>query len=111
MLPQIADDMRNEPGGPAGFDLTFIDADKASTADYFAWAVRLARPGGLIIVDNVVRKGAVTDAASDDVNVRGIRRFLDALAAEPRVTATAFQTVGSKGYDGMAVAVVNKPGQ
>ena len=109
VLPQIAGEMSDPPGGPGGFDLTFIDADKAGTADYFAWAVRLARPGGLIVVDNVVRKGAVTDAASDDVNVRGIRRFLDALAAEPRVTATAFQTVGSKGYDGMAVAVVNKP--
>lgn len=99
-LPQLA----AEGHGP--FDLVFIDADKANTADYFAWAVRLTRRGGLIIVDNVVRQGGVIDADSPDENVQGIRRFNTALAAEKRVTATAFQTVGSKGYDGMAIAVV-----
>jgi predicted O-methyltransferase YrrM len=92
--------------GP-GFDLIFIDADKPSTAEYFAWAVKLARPGGLIIVDNVVRKGHVVDVASTDENVQGIRRFMQALANEPRVSATAIQTVGGKGYDGFVLAVVN----
>jgi predicted O-methyltransferase YrrM len=99
-LPQLAAEGR----GP--FDLVFIDADKASTADYFAWALKLSRRGSLIIVDNVVRDGAVADAASDDPNVQGIRRFAAAAAAEPRVTVTAIQTVGSKGYDGLAIAVV-----
>jgi predicted O-methyltransferase YrrM len=89
------------------FDLVFIDADKSSTTEYFAWAVKLTRPGGLIVVDNVVRKGNVIDAASTDVNVIGMRRFLAALAAEPRVTATVVQTVGSKGHDGFALAIVN----
>jgi predicted O-methyltransferase YrrM len=99
-LPQLAAEGR----GP--FDLVFIDADKSNTAAYFEWALKLARPGSLIIVDNVVRNGAVVDAASDDASVQGIRRFNDALAAEPRVTATAIQTVGSKGYDGLAIAIV-----
>ena len=100
-LPRLAQEGR----GP--FDLIFIDADKPSTADYFAWAVRLSRPGTLIVVDNVVRKGAVTDPTSTDANVQGIRRFAQALAAEKRVTATAVQTVGSKGYDGFVMAVVS----
>lgn len=99
-LPQLA----AERLGP--FDLVFIDADKPSTADYFAWALRLTRRGSLIIVDNVVRNGAVADAASADASVQGVRRFNAALAAEPRVTATVIQTVGSKGYDGLAFAVV-----
>jgi predicted O-methyltransferase YrrM len=99
-LPQLA----AERLGP--FDLVFIDADKPSTADYFAWALRLTRRGSLIIVDNVVRNGAVADAASTDASVQGVRRFNAALAAEPRVTATVIQTVGSKGYDGLAFAVV-----
>ena len=94
----------HEGRGP--FDLVFIDADKPSTADYFRWAMRLSRPGSLIVVDNVVRKGAVTDPDSDDPNVQGVRRFYEALAAEPRASATAIQTVGSKGYDGLAVALV-----
>jgi predicted O-methyltransferase YrrM len=93
-----------EAGGP--FDLIFVDADKASTAEYFAWALRLARPGSVIIVDNVVRQGAVADAASTDAAVQGIRRFNQALAAERRVSATELQTVGSKGHDGFALAVV-----
>jgi len=101
-LPQLAAEGR----GP--FDLIFIDADKPSTADYFAWALKLSRRGSVIIVDNVVRKGAVSDAASDDPNVRGMRRFFDALAAEKSVSATVVQTVGSKGYDGFAIAFVTE---
>ena len=99
-LPQIAAEKR----GP--FDFIFIDADKQNIPDYFAWALKLSRPGSLIIVDNVVRKGAVLDPASKDSSVQGVRRFYEILAAEPRVTATAIQTVGSKGYDGMAIARV-----
>lgn len=99
-LPKLA----AEGAGP--FDLIFIDADKVGTAEYFAWALKLARVGSLIIVDNVVREGAVIDTASKDTGVQGIRRFNDALAVERRVSATAFQTVGSKGYDGLAIALV-----
>ena len=99
-LPQLA----AQRLGP--FDLVFIDADKPNTAAYFEWALRLARPGSLIIADNVVRDGAVIDADSRDASVQGVRRFNAALAAEPRVSATAIQTVGGKGYDGLAIAVV-----
>lgn len=99
-LPELA----AEGVGP--FDLVFIDADKPSTPEYFAWALRLARRGTLIVVDNVVRDGAVVDADSEDASVRGIRRFNELAAAEPRVSATAIQTVGSKGYDGFALALV-----
>lgn len=95
-LPRLA--------GP--FDLIFIDADKPGYTDYFGWAVRLARPGALIIADNVVRHGAVADADSADVAVRGIQRFNAAVAAEPRVSATVLQTVGVKGYDGFALILV-----
>ena len=90
----------------APFDLFFIDADKESTAAYFAWAMKLSRPGSVIVVDNVVRDGEVIDAASEDADVMGIRRFNQALANEPRATATAIQTVGAKGYDGFAMIVV-----
>jgi predicted O-methyltransferase YrrM len=90
----------------APFDLVFIDADKQSNPDYFASALRLTRPGSLIIVDNVVRGGAVLDAHSEDVAVVGIRKLYDMIAAEPRVHATALQTVGAKGYDGFIVARV-----
>ena len=100
VLPQLAAEKR----GP--FDLIFIDADKPSYPDYFAWALRLSRRGSLIIADNVVRKGAVIDAATDDPVIQGVRRFNELLAAEPRVSATAIQTVGSKGYDGFAIALV-----
>jgi predicted O-methyltransferase YrrM len=99
-LPVIA----AEEGG--AFDLIFIDADKQNIPYYFDWALRLARPGSLIVVDNVVRGGKVVDAASSDPSVQGVRRFLEMLAAEPRVSATAIQTVGLKGYDGFAVALV-----
>jgi predicted O-methyltransferase YrrM len=88
------------------FDLIFIDADKESIPAYFAWSLMLARRGSLIIVDNVVRKGAVIDAASPDPDVQGVRRFNEILATEPRVSATAIQTVGSKGYDGFALVLV-----
>jgi predicted O-methyltransferase YrrM len=92
--------------GLGPFDLVFIDADKVNTAEYFAWALRLTRLGSLIVVDNVVRKGAIIDANSDDPDVQGVRRFYDMLANEPRCSATAIQTVGSKGYDGFALALV-----
>jgi predicted O-methyltransferase YrrM len=93
-----------ESAGP--FDFTFIDADKPSTPDYFRWAVKLSRPGSLIVVDNVVRHGEVADAASGDPNVQGMRRFNEVLAAEKRVSATVLQTVGVKGHDGLAIALV-----
>jgi len=92
--------------GDGPFDLIFIDADKVNLAAYFDWALKLARVGSLIIVDNVVRNGAVTDETSEDPGVQGVRRFMRAIAAEPRVTATGLQTVGSKGYDGLAIALV-----
>jgi predicted O-methyltransferase YrrM len=90
----------------APFDFIFVDADKPSNPDYLAWALKLSRVGTVIIVDNVVRGGAVIDAASDDPNVQGVRSLFELLSAEPRVTATALQTVGSKGYDGFAIAIV-----
>jgi predicted O-methyltransferase YrrM len=86
--------------------LIFIDADKQSYPEYLVWALKLARPGSLIIADNVVRKGGVIDPASADPNVQGVRRFNELLAAEPSLSATAIQTVGSKGYDGFALALV-----
>ena len=101
LLPKLATE------GVAPFDLIFIDADKVNTADYFVWALKLARPGTLIITDNVIRKGAVADAKSRDSSVVGMRRFFELLAKEKGVSATAIQTVGSKGYDGFAIAIVN----
>jgi len=89
------------------FDLIFIDADKANSDAYFASALRLSRPGTVIVVDNVVRKAEVVNAASEDPNIQGIRRLVELLAHEDRVTATAIQTVGSKGYDGFILAVVS----
>ncbi len=88
------------------FDLIFLDADKANNAEYLARAVELSRPGTLIVADNVVRDGAVTDGASDDPSVLGVRRFFELLAADPRVEATAIQTVGAKGWDGFALVLV-----
>ncbi len=93
--------------GPA-FDLIFIDADKPGYSGYFESALRLSRVGTLFVADNVVRKGAIADPSNTDPAVLGIRRFLDRLAAEPRVTATVLQTLGSKGYDGFAFAVVTR---
>jgi predicted O-methyltransferase YrrM len=87
-------------------DLTFIDADKPSIPQYFEWALRLSRRGSLIVVDNVVRGGRVADAASDDPGVIGVRRLNEMVAAEPRVSAVALQTVGRKGYDGLTIVLV-----
>jgi len=87
------------------FDLVFIDADKPNNANYFRAAVDLLRPGGVIVVDNVGRSGAVADSASTDESVRGVRELMTTIAADPRVTATAMQTVGSKGYDGFLLAM------
>jgi len=100
VLPRIA----AEGGGT--FDLTFIDADKQSIPEYFSFALKLSKPGSVIIVDNVVRDGRVIDANSSDPDIQGIRRFNEMLAAEPRVSATAIQTVGAKGHDGFAIVLV-----
>ncbi|MGM7643727.1 O-methyltransferase [Nocardia sp. JW2] len=102
-LPGVAEDS-GEP-----FDLVFIDADKVNNSNYVQWALRLTRPGSVIIVDNVVRGGAVADEHSDDPNVRASRDLIDLLAAEPSLDATVIQTVGAKGWDGFAYAVVNGP--
>jgi predicted O-methyltransferase YrrM len=93
-----------ELSGP--FDLIFIDADKANIPGYFAWAIKLSRPGSLIIVDNVVRDGEVVNGRSTDPSVKGVRQFLAQMGRDPRVTGTAIQTVGTKGYDGFAIARV-----
>ena len=97
-------ELEREGAGP--FDFIFIDADKPSNPEYFAWALKLSRRGTVIVVDNVVRKGAVADAASADAAVQGVRRLNLMMAGEPRVSATALQTVGGKGYDGFALALV-----
>jgi len=99
-LPLLAAEAR-EP-----FDFVFIDADKQNNAAYFDWALKLARRGALIIVDNVVRHGTIIDPHSSDSSVQGVQRWYEAVAADQRVSATAIQTVGSKGYDGLAIAVV-----
>jgi len=90
----------------APFDMIFIDADKPSIPEYFDWALRLSRRGGLIVVDNVVREGGVADGTSTDANVLGVRRLNERLASELRVSATTIQTVGIKGYDGFTLALV-----
>ncbi|MFG1433083.1 O-methyltransferase [Xanthobacter sp. V2C-8] len=92
-----------EAEGAGPFDLVFIDADKPSNTEYLRWSLRLTRPGSIIVCDNVVRNGAVVEADSSDASVQGVRRFLDALAEEKGLTATAIQTVGAKGYDGFAL--------
>jgi predicted O-methyltransferase YrrM len=99
-LPKLAS------SGAGPFDLFFIDADKPSNPDYFTWAMKLSRPGSLIIVDNVVRKGAVTDSTSTDEDVRGVRRCLELMNKEPRFSGTVLQSVGVKGYDGLVMGVV-----
>ncbi len=100
-LPQLA----AEGAGP--FDFFFVDADKVNNPEYFTWAVQLSRPGSAIVVDNVVRNGAVIDAESTDPEVQATRRLHELLATDRRVSATAIQTVGSKGHDGFALALVN----
>jgi predicted O-methyltransferase YrrM len=97
-------ELEHEGAGP--FDFIFIDADKPSNPEYFAWALKLSRRGTVIVVDNVVRNGAVAQANSGDAAVQGVRRLNQILATEPRVSATAIQTVGAKGYDGFAMALV-----
>ena len=97
-LPALVD---GEP-----FDLIFIDADRQSLPDYLEWALKLSRRGTVIVADNVVREGKVLDAESDDPGVEGVRLFTEKLAAEQRLSATVLQTVGIKGYDGFAIAVV-----
>ncbi|MEV0981714.1 O-methyltransferase [Streptomyces sp. NPDC049915] len=99
-LPQLADE------NPPPFDLVFIDADKASNAHYVEWALRLTSAGSLIVVDNVVRGGRVADAGSEDPDVRGTRTAIELIGSHPRLSGTAIQTVGSKGYDGFALARV-----
>jgi predicted O-methyltransferase YrrM len=103
-LPRIAEE------GIAPFDLVFIDADKSNQDKYLSWALDLTRPGSVIVGDNVVRDGRVLDSDNEDPNIQGIRRFMDLLASDPRVDATAIQTVGSKGYDGFAVGLVVEAG-
>ena len=88
------------------FDLVFIDADKERSVEYFDAALALSHPGTVIVVDNVVREGAIIDAQSTDANVQGMRRLTEHVARERRVSVTAIQTVGSKGYDGFILAVV-----
>lgn len=100
VLPQIAAEK------PPPFDFIFIDADRTGLTDYFDWAVKLSHPGSVIIVDNVVRKGGVIDAASDNVDVKGVRRFNDRLKTDTRVDVTMIQTVSAKGHDGFAMALV-----
>lgn len=99
-LPKLT----NEDCNP--FDLIFIDADKPSNPEYLSWALKLSRKGTVIVADNVVRDGAVIKANSKDPKVQGVRRFNQMLGSEPRVTASAIQTVGIKGYDGFAIALV-----
>jgi predicted O-methyltransferase YrrM len=99
-LPQI------ETEGQGPFDLVFVDADKPSNPDYFEWALKLSHTGSLLIFDNVVRHGAVIEAISDDPGIQGTRRLNELLSTDPRVDATAIQTVGVKGYDGFAIALV-----
>src|SRR5262245_5061784 len=96
-----------EKQGHAPFDFIFIDADKPNNPGYLEWAIKLSRPGTLIIVDNVVRDGAVADAASTDPTIQGTRRMFDLMAQNRRLMSTALQTVGSKGYDGFAMAIVD----
>jgi predicted O-methyltransferase YrrM len=100
LLPRLAAE------GAAPFDFVFIDADKPNNSAYLDWAIRLSRVGSLIVCDNVIRGGAVLDPDSADPSVQGVRSFFELLRAERRVSATAIQTVGAKGYDGFAVAVV-----
>ncbi len=95
-----------DAGDAAPFDLIFIDADKSGYPEYLDWSLKLSRPGTVIVADNVVRDGKVIQAQNADPDIQGVRRFTELVAAEPRLSATVLQTVGAKGYDGFAVAVV-----
>jgi predicted O-methyltransferase YrrM len=95
-----------ESTGDSPFDLIFIDADKESYPEYLDWSLKLSRVGTVIVADNVVREGKVVEADCDDPRVQGVRRFTEKMAAEPRLSATVLQSVGTKGYDGLALAVV-----
>jgi len=106
LLPALATELSS---GAAPFDMVFIDADKEPYVEYFDWAVRLSRPGTLIVADNVIRGGRVLDPSTDDASVRGIRRFNEALAKDSRVIPAVLQTIGGRGHDGMALAVVSDP--
>ncbi len=97
-------ELQKEGAGP--FDLSFVDADKVNIPAYFDWCVKLSRPGAVIVVDNVVRNGALVDSASGDPAVQGVRALHEMIASDTRVSATTIQTVGSKGYDGFTLAVV-----
>jgi predicted O-methyltransferase YrrM len=99
-LPQVAAEIRDP------FDMFFIDANKSNMPEYFEWSLKLARKGSVIIADNVVREGAVLDAKSKDADIRGIRRFLEMVGKEKRVSGTALQTVSTKSYDGFALVLV-----
>lgn len=99
-LPKLTDE------NPEPFDLVFIDADKANNPHYVEWALKLTRAGSVIVVDNVVRGGRVADAGSTEPDVRGTRAAIELIAAHPRLSGTAIQTVGTKGYDGFALARV-----
>jgi predicted O-methyltransferase YrrM len=90
----------------APFDFIFIDADKAGYPEYLQWSMKLSRPGTLIVADNVVRDGKVIDPENSDPNIRGVRQFIEMVSAEPRLSATALQTVAGKGYDGFVIAVI-----
>jgi len=104
LLPRVSEERR----GP--FDLIFLDANKSDMAEYFDWAVRLSRPGSVIVADNSISRGRVLDAASEDPDVQGTRRFHERVASDPRVSATEIQTVGAKGWDGFTlIAVLTDP--
>lgn len=107
LLGRAADLLKDlRAAGTPPFDLIFIDADKASYPEYLKLSLELSHPGTLIIADNVVRDGKVIEANNPDPNIQGVRRFTELVAGEPRLSATVLQTVGSKGYDGFAIAVV-----
>jgi len=100
-LPQLAAERRG------AFDFIFIDADKPNIPTYFEWALKFSRAGTLIVVDNVVRDGAVADPQSQDPSVQGVQRFVEMLGGDSRASGTAIQTVGLKGYDGFAIVLVD----
>jgi len=100
-LPKI------EAEGLGPFDFVFIDADKSNSANYLGWALRLSRRGTVIVVDNVVREGAIADHGARDPGTAGVRRMFEMMGREPRLQGTAIQTVGAKGWDGFALAVVD----